>query len=220
MAWYTFKKRKNKPKAVSRCAFSLCLLGTVDDADEYRSAGGKDNIIESRAGQHPVTKQARSEYDPPPPKAEIEARSSNEWDKASLDTGVLEPCSPLYVEGSPPLYVAYTLQTEIQHPDFSQDAVGFALCDSQPPQPSAAEELNRPKREEAEQEQGQFLRSIQYGDQLNRGLDELKRFQEDLMTEIKEISGLTAEHIARQRKLSSWDNDDDVLHSDIEDKCD
>lgn len=118
-----------------------------------------------------------------------------------------EPYRPPYGEAEPPLYSAYEQIDEIGNPEFPRDAIRFALRESQPPQPSAAEFLNRLDHEEVEIEQGQYFNSIKYGDQLNRGLNELRRFQEDRITEIGVQSGLTADELERRQKLSSWDDE-------------
>jgi hypothetical protein len=83
---------------------------------------------------------------------------------------------------------------------------------SAPPQAAYEEELDKVERIEAEEEQGLYLRSIKYGDQCNRGLDELAKFREDLIVEVGETSGLTNEQIERRRRLLSAGNDaEDVI---------
>lgn len=56
-------------------------------------------------------------------------------------------------------------------------------------------------------EQEQYFSAIRYGDQLNRGLDELSRFQEDWIEEVAERKGVSTEEIGRRTMLSSWDGD-------------
>jgi hypothetical protein len=105
------------------------------------------------------------------------------------------------------VYHSYDVFLPAQHPDFPTDATNFAIRASQPPQPSAVDEWIKPELEKSVGDQKQYLRSIRYGDQLNRGLDDLKRFQEDRLADIGESSGLTAAEIERRRKLSSWEDD-------------
>jgi hypothetical protein len=111
-----------------------------------------------------------------------------------------------------PFYRAYEPPGDIQHPDFPENAIKFALRASAPPQAAYEEELDKVERIEAEEGQGLYLRSIKYGDQCNRGLDELAKFREDLIVEVGETSGLTNEQIERRRRLLSAGNDaEDVI---------
>lgn len=110
----------------------------------------------------------------------------------------------------PPSYHTYEGESQPQPPqapylEFPKHAILFALCASRPPQPSAAEEMNRGDREAAEHEQSVFLSSIRYGDQLNRGLDELSRFREDRVVEIEEGYGIAREQIERRMVLNRWE---------------
>jgi len=118
-----------------------------------------------------------------------------------------EPYRPADTNQPPPLYLAYSQTSDTGNPKFPGQAITFALRASAPPQSAMAADMDKAKREDVEKEQGQVYRSIKYGDQRNRGVDELTRFQEDLITEVAETSGLTAEQIERRRKLSSWDGD-------------
>jgi hypothetical protein len=127
-----------------------------------------------------------------------------------------EPYRPREPYQLPPLYHAYNPPSDIENSKFPAGAVTFALRASIPPQSTMVADLDKDEREEVEEEQGQYFRSIKYGDQRNKGLDELTRFQEDLITEVGEMSGLTTEQIQRRRKLSSWDDDRDDFESQPE----
>jgi hypothetical protein len=129
---------------------------------------------------------------------------SNETGHNSLD--IPEPYQPPETDTShaPPSYHAYNPHTPVQHPAFDGGAIEFALRASHPPKSSFAADLDHEEREEVEVEQGQYLSSIQYGDQRNRELDELEQFQEDIVRVVGEEMGLTAEDIERRRKLSAW----------------
>lgn len=107
----------------------------------------------------------------------------------------------------PPSYLAYNQPPNVEHPDFPDEAIEFALRASAPVQSAMAADLDKKRRVLTEEEQGQYYRSIKYGDQCNRGLDELRKFQEDLITEVAEATGLTIEEIERRRKLSSFDDE-------------
>jgi hypothetical protein len=127
------------------------------------------------------------------------------------------PYRPRNAEGQPPGYQAYHPWAVIEHPDFPKDAIVFGLRASHPPQSSATADLKKAEREQVEDEQEQFYGSIKYGDQGNRGLDELARFRGDRISEVGKNYGLTAEDIERRRKLSSWDeNDDSDVDSDLD----
>lgn len=125
-----------------------------------------------------------------------------------------EPYRPIESDQIPPSYLAYNRPLDTDHPKFPEDAIEFALRASAPPQSTIAADLDKYIREEVEMVQGQYIRSIKYGDQRNRGLDELTRFQEDLIHQVAEASGLTTEQIERRRKLSSWDGEREKFNVD------
>ncbi|KAF2110102.1 hypothetical protein BDV96DRAFT_651255 [Lophiotrema nucula] len=102
-----------------------------------------------------------------------------------------------------PAYNAYEYSES--YPEFPKNATNVALRASRPPQSSFECAQDKHEREETEEEQGQYLRSIKYGDQANRQLDELERFREEQLNEVQELSGLTAEQIERRRRLNQWD---------------
>ena len=149
---------------------------------------------------------------PRPIQNRLKRRSSFEKWKSDLyaqfesQSDSSKPYRPPYAETDrePPTYYAYEPVLRTEHPDFAEDATKFAIRASQPPQPSAAEEWIKDEKEKVEGEQTQYLGSIQYGNQLNRGLDELRRFQEDRIVEVGQQSGLTPKQIERRRKLNSW----------------
>lgn len=122
-------------------------------------------------------------------------------------------------ENELPTYRAYKPADSITHPDFPEDAIDIALHQSNPTQPFTLERLNRIDRQGTEREQTQFLNSIQYGDQVIRGLNELGRFQEDLTKEVAEQSGMTVEQLERQKRLMSWDEESQNW-SEVEDDSD
>jgi hypothetical protein len=118
-----------------------------------------------------------------------------------------EPYQPTEPIQLPPSYLAYNQPPEVEHPEFPADAIEFALRASAPPQSTMAADFEKDRRALNEMEQGQYYRSIKYGDQCNRGLEDLAKFQEDLLTEVAEATGLTTKEIERRRKLSSFDDE-------------
>lgn len=187
---------------------------TSGSPDEKADSNNPKPKLVPRAEEHRFIQ--KESFTPLPPKRKISIRrtSFERWKddlfvQFEYHGSSLEINHPPYakVEQEPPIYHAYDASSGVQYPEFSGNATNFAIRASQPPQPSAADEWIKPVLEKVEGDQKQYLGSIKYGDQLNRGLDDLKRFQEDRIAEVGEKSGLTAEEIERRRKLNSWEED-------------
>ncbi|KAF2751906.1 hypothetical protein M011DRAFT_463405 [Sporormia fimetaria CBS 119925] len=102
---------------------------------------------------------------------------------------------------TPPPYRTYDSTAETEYPDFDEAATQAALYASHPPAVRSPNGLeSRP--EDVEEEQGVYLKSIMYGDQLKRGLNELERFREELEEDVGQQKGWTKEDIARKRRLN------------------
>lgn len=106
----------------------------------------------------------------------------------------------------PPEYHPYaSTASTTPYPEFPKNAITLALRKSAPPQVPSPYEHDRLDRIEAMGEQRQYYGSIRYGDQLNRGVDELGRFREDWKKEVAETTGLTEEEIEKRRMfLGCW----------------